>query len=350
MGCTTDDKSNDIKTDMSWWINKRTGLIQLNPLIPLDTLYSKSHGSGAVGKIWKEHHRKFSEFIFKYRPSKGVVEIGGGHGHLASNYQVIDQINWYIVEPNPEEKIIKNTKFIKAFFNDEIKLFNEVDTVVHSHVFEHIYYHNHFINQISKFLKKGQKHIFSVPNMKEMLLRKYNNCLNFEHTVFLIEDYIEYILAKNGFQMINKEYFKDDHSIFYCYEYSGIEKDFKLDKNLYNRNLEIYKNYIDYHLKLINDLNSKIDNNSENLFLFGAHVFSQYLIAFGLNENKIKSILDNDSNKQNKRLYGTSLKVNSPKILKKFNQPKVILKAGVYNDEIKADILNNINSNTTFLE
>ena len=48
-------------------------------------------------------------------------------------------------------------------------------------------------------------------------------------------------------------------------------------------------------------------------------------------------------------LYGTNLKVNSPKILSDSLNPMVILKAGIYNDEIKKDILENINPNTTFI-
>ena len=34
------------------------------------------------------------------------------------------------------------------------------------------------------------------------------------------------------------------------------------------------------------------------------------------------------------RLYGTELMVQSPQCLSKFEKPLVILKAGVYNDEI----------------
>ena len=41
--------------------------------------------------------------------------------------------------------------------------------------------------------------------------------------------------------------------------------------------------------------------------------------------------------------------VQSPQCLSKFEKPLVILKAGVYNDEIKTDILTNINSKTKFI-
>ena len=41
--------------------------------------------------------------------------------------------------------------------------------------------------------------------------------------------------------------------------------------------------------------------------------------------------------------------VESPKILKDDLNPLVILKAGVYNEEVKTDILNNINKNAVII-
>ena len=104
-----------------------------------------------------------------------------------------------------------------------------------------------------------------------------------------------------------------------------------------------------YHERLIKKLNIKIKNTQNPIFLFGAHVFSQYLLNFGLNSKKIKFILDNDITKQNKRLYGSNLFVRSPKILSKFNKPIVVLKVAAYENEIKRDILYNINKNTKFI-
>ena len=53
--------------------------------------------------------------------------------------------------------------------------------------------------------------------------------------------------------------------------------------------------------------------------------------------------------KNGKRLYGTSYYVESPVILKSLDEPMVILKTGMYNDEIMNDILKNINSRTKFI-
>ncbi|EAH8819161.1 SAM-dependent methyltransferase, partial [Campylobacter jejuni] len=83
---------------------------------------------------------------------------------------------------------------------------------------------------------------------------------------------------------------------------------------------------------------------------FGAHLFGQYLIFQGLNTEKIINILDNNPSKQEKRLYGTKFIVKSPKILKDQDDSLVILNAGVYNDEIEKDILENINKNIRILK
>ena len=87
----------------------------------------------------------------------------------------------------------------------------------------------------------------------------------------------------------------------------------------------------------------------ENTFIFGAHIFTQYLLGFGLDENLFINVLDNDPNKIGNRLYGTQLNVKSPKILKDFEEPVVVLKAAMYTEEIKKDILENINPNVRFI-
>ena len=73
------------------------------------------------------------------------------------------------------------------------------------------------------------------------------------------------------------------------------------------------------------------------------------LIFNSLEKKSNISILDNDIKKQGEFLYGTNYKVFSPKILKKFKNPTVILRAGEYNREIKKNILSTINVNTKFI-
>ncbi len=349
MGCMKQGREKDLLFDMDWSISKNSGLIQLSELLPLDVLYPESHGAGCIGKLWLEHHQSFAKFINTYNPN-GVVEIGGAHGILSKEYQGYGEIEWTIIEPNPTPIEGVKAKFIKGFFDDTFVFEDDYDTIIHSHVFEHIYEPDTFVKHLSEFMVDGKNLIFSIPNMQVMLDRKYTNCINFEHTVFLTEPYIDYSLAKYGFRIDKKEYFMDDHSIFYGAVKDSSIKPIELDNKLYEKNKKLYLDYVSYHEELVKELNEKMRDSTNPVYLFGAHVFAQYLIAFGLDTKKIICLLDNDLNKHDKRLYGTDIQVQSPKTLKEIENPIVILKAGVYNDEIKKDILNNINIKTEFWE
>ncbi len=111
-----------------------------------------------------------------------------------------------------------------------------------------------------------------------------------------------------------KKYFKD-HSVFYLTKRDKNQKEIKL-KNNCKKIRKLFLDIKEYYKTEVQKLNRLIEETSKNVYLFGAHLFSQNLIYDGLNISKIKYILDNDSNKQEKRLYGTSLYVKSPQILK----------------------------------
>ena len=350
MGCVDHPPEEDIKAVMNWWISKSTGSLQLNPLISLDVLYANSHGSGSTGELWMQHHREFAEFVRDY-DVKSALEIGAGHGILSKNYLgIVPDAHWTIVEPNPAIDSSNNVHVIKGMFDRDFSLGHRVDAIIHSHVIEHLYEPLDLIADISQSLEQGQLHLFSVPRLEVMLERKYTNCINFEHTVFLTEPFIDYLLSMNGFDVLEKRYFLYDHSIFYACKKVGTAVEIEVIPNEYEKNRRLYENYVGFHLDLVNALHDKIASYKGKVFLFGGHVFSQYLIGFGLDESKIECILDNDTNKQGKRLYGTSLMVQSPTILKDIENAAVILRAGVYNEEIKEDIVNNINPNVVFWE
>lgn len=347
MGCVDHPASEDLVADQTWQISRGTGVLQLKYLIPLEILYQAQH-AGAIGKIWMDHHAAFARFIGEAKP-RSLLELGGAHGILSKLYAELGDSTWTILEPNPAPVEGVTARFIRGFFDERFKPDAPIDAVVHSHVFEHIYEPDQFMGNLSRLLPEGKDLIFTLPNMEAMLERKYTNCINFEHTVFLTEPYIGYLLAKHGFRLLRKEYFLEDHSIFYHAVRDASTTPVKLAAGLYERNKALYLDYVGYHETLIEEVNRELASSASAVYLFGAHVFSQYLIAYGLDTKRIVSILDNDPKKQGKRLYGTSLLVNSPRVLADAKDPVVILKAGVYNEEIRQDILQNINPKTRFV-
>lgn len=347
MSCTSQEEINDFKTDLIWQISKDSGIIQLRNLIPLELLYSEPH-TGMSGLLWDQHYIDFANFIKTFVP-QSVFEIGGGRGNLASIFSKITRvIPWTIVEPNPSPDINCSAVFIKEFFTENFKPNWQFDTVVHSHVFEHSYEPAEFIKDISNLLIDNKKMIFSVPNMKSMLEHKHANCINFEHTVFLSEPYIEYLLAKFKFRILKKSYFKN-HSIFYSTIKDSTVEPIVLDNNLYTLNKVAYIEYINHFNDLIIKMNEAIKQITVPIYLFGAHVFTQYLIALGLDVTNVINILDHDKSKHGKRLYGTSLIVKSPYLLHTGTPVALIVKSGMYDEEIRNHIVKHINSNVIFI-
>ena len=346
VGCVTTPPTNDALLDLTMDICTETGILQLKHLASLDQVYLFPHND-AIGPTWQEHNEKFIKFIEGFSPKK-ILEIGGGSGKLAQRY--IDQnsnVNWTILDPNPLFEENHRIHSLKEYFSPKLTLEGNFDAIIHSHVLEHQSSPEQFFIDVSKFLIPGGLHIFSFPNLNEWLSRKYLNCLSFEHTVFLTEVYVDCILERTGFKLLKKIKFRSDHSIFYLTKYTGNKKLISFP-NLYNQNKQLYLDYVKHYSDFTFELNSKLTNFPHKVFLFGAHVFSQYLLSFGLDQSKIYGILDNSTLKIGKRLYGTNLKVFNPEIIKN-ETVGVIVKVGSYRNEI-IEQLKQINPLVTIFE
>jgi len=345
VGCVTTPQTNDVLLDLSMDICTETGILQLKHIAALEQVYLFPHND-AIGPTWQEHNEKFVEFIEEFSPKK-ILEIGGGSGKLAQSYfNRNSNIDWTILDPNPLFEENDRIHNLKEYFSPDLALDHDFDAIVHSHVLEHQSSPEQFFIDISKFLIPDGLHIFSFPNLNEWLSRKYLNCLNFEHTIFLIENYVDCILRRTGFELLKKIKFRD-HSIFYLTKYTG-KKDSVSFPNLYNKNKQLYLDYVTYYSNFISQLNSKLANFPHKVFLFGAHIFSQYLLSFGLDQSKIHGILDNSTLKIGKRLYGTNLTVFNPKVIAN-EDVGIILKVGSYRNEI-IDQLKLINPNVVIFE
>ena len=347
-GCTDQNKEEDIHADMNWSIDPLTGIIQLTDLVPLEILYQDSHVDG-IGEVWTNYYDNLADYI-SLREPKNVLELGGGNGKLAS--AVVEKSNtlekWFVVDANPTCEETDKIKTLRQIIDDTFKFDVKIDMIVFSQLMEHIYDPEDFIYMLQKIMDMGAKLVFAYPDLKSSIEANYTSALNFEHTMFFTDVHLDYLLEKYGFIIHDKiNYTK--HSFFYDTEKASNEVlNNVLIPNKYEEFKALYSKFLDYHLHLIRDLNERIENYDKPIYLFGAHIFSQYLLSMGLNMEKIVTILDNSKTKEGKRLYGTSFISESPKILKDVGEAAVILKAGFYDNEIKKDILENINSQIIF--
>ena len=341
MSCVTHSEDEDIFEDMHWGYSD-AGHVQLLEMLDPNLIYKNYHNPGTVGKIWREHHRTFAEFI-KQSKFHNVLEIGGASGSLVENFICDDtEFNWTIVEPSNSNKFNDNrVHLIKGYF-EEFSFESKYDTVVHSHCFEHAYDPIKFLQKIYDLLEYGDYHYISIPNMKHWLDNGFTNTLSFEHTFYVDENVLTTLLYKSGFRIIDK--IVSEHSIFV--------RAVKITSKTINPNIDftyvkkVFDNYITSLEADVKNINEQIIDRP--FYLFGGHIFAQSLINMGLKSSQIVCILDNDPQKQGKRLYGTNCIVQSPKCLKDVKNPLVVLRGGSYSKEIKDSILA-INPHTLFV-
>lgn len=327
------------------YLIKKNGEVLIKPFINPKELYVQSHGSGTIGKTWKNHHSSFFNLIKPYL-KKNIIEIGAGDNSVLHKIKSFNNIEkFWSVGKNISIKN-KKIKSIDSFFDEKIINQFKVDKcqlAIHSHLFEHIHNPNTFLQNIYKCLNENGYHIFSIPNMQKMIQRGLANAVNFEHPYYYDEKLVNVLLKNNGFEIKKVKYFGKCHSIMF------ITKKIKKFANIK------YKNFKS-NFKLFSKLFNKWDGDvikikksfqNKNTYLFGGHVFSQVVIAKGKINNTIP-ILDNDKNKHNKYLYGTYNKIRSPEIIKNVKSPYIYLRAGEYDKEIKAQ-LKKINKSVKFI-
>ena len=347
-GVTDKPEEDDLYAVMEWFLERETGLIQLNKLIPLEVLYQEQHAYG-FGETWENHYLNFSDFLCHIKPLN-VLEIGAGQGRIAQICTSSDSVkNWTIIEPNPTFEETKKIKVITGFFDRQFNFDSEFDTYTFSHVLEHAYDPKDFLTCIYEKMRKSDNLIFSYPNLKAWLKKKFTNSLNFEHTIFLTVEHLETLLKNIGFIIVRRADYLDHSHFFHVQKGVVPEVPIKYDNNS-DENHQLLMDFVQFHIDEVNVLNNKLnDIPTKSVYLFGAHIFSQYLKVFGLNTSSIVSVLDNSRQKEGKRLYGTNLFVQHPEVLCDKEKPVVILRAGPYNEEIKNQILSTINAQTTFI-
>lgn len=345
-GCVEHPGEDDLRVDMKWGIEKETGMIQLTELVPLDVLYQNQHMDG-TGATWQRFYESFAEYVDE-RGGEKMLEIGGGSGSLAKVFlERAKNKEWAMVEPNPLVEDTEKLRVIKGFFDESFEEQVEVDTVVFSHVWEHAYDPRKFLEAIGKYLGEDQLLVFAYPQIKKWLEKKFTNALNFEHTCFLTEYFVDYLLSKYGFEIVDKTYY-EEHSIYYTAKRSKKVRPMRLVGKC-GEYKKIFLDFVNYHREIVESFNKQLEDFEGEVYVFGAHIFTTYLLEFGLKREGIAGLLDNSKLKQGKRLYGYDFQVFSPEVLKGKDPVVVVLKVGPYRDEIYRQLMR-LNPKTKVLE
>jgi len=341
--CTPNPEFGFEELSISKCVQCRT--IQLDKLIPLDILYSTSHNYTSVGKTWEGYFNLFCDVVQTNIIGKNILEIGDPSGKIATRLDKYSK--WFIIEPNKNNKIDfnENIIFIEGFFDEKFHIKQNIDLIIHSHLFEHIYEPNQFLRKCYEILDVNGEMVFGVPNMEYIAEQELCPYLGvfFEHTIFLNKENISYLLLKNGFEIVKIIDYENHSTIYHCKKNSIVIPSipFALSKNYE----DVFFSTIENYQRFVNKCNNLIDTT---FYIFGASYNTQYILALGLDCNKVVGILDNCKEKQGKYLYGYNIKIYEPSVIKG-DGSSIILKNGYYIDEILKQILI-INPDTNILQ
>ena len=335
-GCVTAPEETDIEHSQNWSSCSICGTVQLTSLLPLELVYLSGHATSS-GKLWDEHHAAFAKFISRH-VFGAVCEVGGGVGKLARSFRNIGGMaSWYNLEPNPvttNEDHIANYTNLREFLDADFETPINTGTIVFSHCLEHVYSLAEIILLLTTKLPLSGKVVISWPMIEKWLSTGVPGALNWEHTFYCPISTLKQLFKSYGFSLVEEQYFGEHHSVFIIFEYEGTRSSSKLFKVDVEKNRKEVINYFRYFDRQVLQLKQILKDAPMPIFMMPASVYSQYLYAFGIKECKLKGLLDNDSLKQGRRLYGTSLKAFSPTEISIRDAGTVLLNAGAHSAEI----------------
>jgi hypothetical protein len=322
---------------------KNCGCVQLKNLFLQCELYSQPLQI-FNGNAYINHNKLFSEFIINnVEYEENLFEIGGAYGKLAKliiqNYRENKKkINYKILEYSannyPE---ISNIEYISG--NCEIYDYNNINTIIMSHVFEHLYNPKQFIKKISN---TNVKNIFiSIPDMENLAKSKEINNLNILHTYYINTEYLRSLMSVYGFKMIKMYNYKDNSNFYY------FNKDIHTDIIEY-RNLKLPENLQLFYKNM--KLNIKNITIEERFFICPSGFYGQF-IYFNLNEKtkvNLSGFLDGDNFKINKRLCGTKTNIYEKSEINKYDKITILVASTKHNIEIQEE-LRAFNTNIIFI-
>jgi hypothetical protein len=339
MGVTEQAADADVVLPQLWATCRRCGCVQLAALAPLDLVYQSQH-NGAVGGVWARHHGALATFVARRAPRR-VVEVGGGAGGLAKRYVDAHDVDaWTVVEPNPAFDAVPPIAVVKAYVEDAGDVVAGADAIVHSHVLEHIYEPRAFLATIRAQAQPGASMLVSVPHLEGLLAQSGSNALNFEHTYFFDRDLVVWMLEDAGFSIVAEAPF-EEHSLFFEARPDAAPGQAGAPPDA-GGGAQAFASFVDAARVDAARLTARAATFDGDVYLFGAHVFSQFLVGCGFPAQRATAVLDNDPNKNGRRLYGTPLTVAPPEAMAQRSRDgratAVVVRATHYSAEITAQL------------
>jgi hypothetical protein len=299
--------------------------LQLRNLVDPNILYSDVYMNAAFSPSWSHHHEHFKRFITSNTDTRSFMEIGANRGELYGLLKVDNPIKYSVLDMYRHKDLPDDVEFIEG--NCETFDFTGRDTLILSHVFEHLYSPIPFIRKISK---SNVKSVFiSIPNFEALLKDRSSLIIHSQHTFYCGVDYIEYMFSLHGYSMTH------------VYQYDGPCKSVMIKFELNNAvprampSTDIAE-FKDIYIDKVSSIRKLVI--PPNSYITPAGIYGQYLYFFLEDKRNIIGFLDNNPERHGKTLYGTGKRVFLPNSIK-YDGANILVCESIYTKEIVAGLI-----------
>lgn len=303
---------------------------QVKYLADIDVLYANTH-IFPIGNIRSEMDTIFGDMI-KEKSDRitGVIEVGGGSGSLCQ-YVRNHVPSYHIVDPSYTgctDGIVLIPDIVERCKD---KLPKHANTVVMSHVFEHLYEPCKVLDDL---LTHNIMHVFIChPDFDSYITKSPHtlNVLHMEHT-FLIDNAVVIALMaqRYGFKM-TREYSHKNYCVMWEFERTHDVQSMSIRNIL---GIDDYTRHIRDTVSRINEILHDASLESYDKYMWPCSIHTMTLIHWGVDHTMLKGLLDNSTHKIGKYVYGYNIPcerfstvINNPHAI-------VFLAGGCFNREV----------------
>lgn len=326
---THDRNTGDAVYDIPVGACTQCASLQLMKLVPPEVLYAESHNGTFDTPTWKRHHAEFAEFCKRnLGDSSSCVEIGGGNGALAES--ILASSNSLAYTVLDLAGLQTHPSIVFEHGNCETYTYTQ-DTILMSHVFEHLYNPRRFLENVAACNVK--RIIVSVPNLEELLRANNINLVHLEHTFYFDALDLHALFGQFGYACKAYQPF-GSHSMFFAFE-RGTQHDLRVVRLA--EHAQLLSSYGAAREDALEKIRRAIPDDDKPIVIIPAGHYG-YTLYNALASNKVLCFLDNDKTKQGKYVFGTNCMTHSMDAIETLPPSIVLVYAGPYTEEIIAQL------------
>lgn len=283
-------KCNHCRTMQTKYLADPTILYQSNHYVPY----------GSTRSVMLD---RFVDFIIQDKPD-GLLEIGGGNGHLFEALVAKYNVAYTIVDPAYIGPRSNTLTVLDGFYEDIVVPHG--NNVIMSHFFEHVY---DPVSVLERLRANHVKHIylchpdFDAYAAKDSLTM---NMLHLEHTFYTSNADLVALFARHSFHLERYEHILG-YSVLMKFSTSpelGIDYVPRVPVDALTS--DTYVRAITDRVKMLNTRLS-MDTSGKPVYMWPCSIHSVILFNYGLDHTQISGFLDNSPFKVGKFMYGYNI-------------------------------------------